>query len=169
MTNKNKSFIYRDAKGNITFREVTNISESEDYIQGRCLIDNGIRTFRQDRVLEDIENKELASERLQFHIDNAPEPSQATKNRLARKVNQGSAPEVCFTGFKKADKDRLIKLAESAGMFIRSSVTVSLNYLCCGYNAGPKKIETSRHQGTVVLSEKQFQNLIETGEIPEET
>ncbi|MCF6257692.1 MAG: hypothetical protein L3K25_15580 [Gammaproteobacteria bacterium] len=169
MTNKNKKFVYQDAKGNITFREVTNISESDDYIQGRCLKDNGIRTFRKDRVLEDIENNEIAPERLQFYIDNKPQLSQSSKNRLARKINQGSSPEVCFTGFKKPDKDRLIQIAESANMFIRSSVTVNLNYLCCGYNAGPKKIETSRHQGTVVLSEKQFLNLIETGEIPEET
>jgi len=168
MSNKNKKFIYRDAKGNVSFREVTNISESGDYIQGRCLIDNGIRTFRKDRVLENIENNELVPERLQFYIDNNPTPTQLANNRLARKINQKNSPEVCFTGFKKVDKDRLIKLAESSEMFVCSSVTVNLNYLCCGYNAGPKKIETSRHQGTVVLSEKQFINLIETGEIPEE-
>ena len=84
-----------------------------------------------------------------------------------RQINFLGKPEVHFTGFKKPDKNVLIELAETAGMFIRSSVTKKLQYLCCGYNASPKKIEDSRHKGVVVLSESQFRVMLETGEIPE--
>ena len=76
-------------------------------------------------------------------------------------------PEICFTGFKKEDKERLLKVAANAGLFIRSSVTSKLEYLCCGENAGPKKIDKARHQGIVALTELEFISLIETGEVPD--
>ena len=61
----------------------------------------------------------------------------------------------------------MIDLVDNADMVARKSVTVDLNFLCCGANAGPKKIEKAREQGVVVLSEEQFKTLLKTGEIPE--
>ena len=168
MSNENKVFIYRDARGNITAREVTNISETDDYIQCLCLKANALRTFRKDRVLEYLDSsKTKISERLTYHIANNPEPMPKGAGS-ARKINTTGSLEVCFTGFKKVDKEQLTALAESENIFVRASVTKNLDFLCCGYNAGPSKIEKSRHQGVVVLSESQFRNMLETGEIPEE-
>lgn len=76
--------------------------------------------------------------------------------------------EICFTGFKKAHKEKLAELAEVHNMIVRGSVTTHLDFLCCGYNAGPKKVEKSRMQGVVVFNEPQFLKMIETGELPEE-
>lgn len=166
MSNRNRIFIYRDARGSITAREVTNVSETDQYIQGICLKADALRTFRKDRVLEDISDKARINERLEYHIANNPEP--VVTGSSHRKIHTAGSLEVCFTGFKKSDKEQLIELAESSGMFVRSSVTNNLNFLCCGYNAGPKKVEKSRHQGVVVLSETQFKTLLETGEIPED-
>ena len=73
-----------------------------------------------------------------------------------------------FTGFKKDDKEKLFALAESEGLFVRSKVTSNLNFLCCGYNAGPAKIEKARQQGVIALTEAQFVTMLKTGEIPEE-
>ena len=167
MSDENKVFIYRDSRGNITAREVTNISETEDYIQCICLKADALRTFRKDRVLEYIGNQNQVSERLAYHIANNPKPMTKDIGTPRRKNIEGNL-EVCFTGFKKEDKEKLTKLAESEKLFVRTSVTKKLHFLCCGYNAGPSKIEKSRHQGVVVLSESQFRSMLETGEIPED-
>ena len=158
-----KIFIYMDARGNITAREVIDISETEDHIQCFCLTAEALRTFRKDRILEYLENQEQISERLAYHIANKPEP--ATK----RNTNTTGSLEVCFTGFNKADKEQLTALAESKNMCVRISVTTNLHFLCCGYNAGPGKIKKSRRQGVIILTENQFRLMLETGEIPEES
>lgn len=162
MAIESKMFIYRDVHGNISAREVSNISESDEYIQALCHSAQALRTFRKDRILEYISDINKVELKLQFHIENSPPPSNPIKRNPEKK------PEVCFTGFKKDDKQRLISLAESAGLYIRPSVTSKLSILCCGYNAGPAKMEKARHQGVMVLSESQFELLLKTGEVPEE-
>lgn len=52
-------------------------------------------------------------------------------------------------------------------MVVRGAVTINLEFLCCGYNAGPKKIEKARHHGVIILNESQFKTMLQTGEIPE--
>ena len=75
--------------------------------------------------------------------------------------------EVCFTGFKKADKERLTTLATENKMFVRSSVTQNLQVLCCGYNAGPTKVTAARMKGVLILDEEQFLHMTSTGEVPD--
>lgn len=75
--------------------------------------------------------------------------------------------DVCFTGFKAEDKKRLIATAEQNGMIVRSSVTQKLNFLCWGYNAGPKKIQAARARNVIAHNEEQFLSLLETGELPD--
>ena len=161
-----KKFIYCDARGVVSYWEVMNISETDKYIQGFCKNDNGFRTFRKDRVLEDIDNSTDHEQRLNYHIEHSPPPKET--RAYNRRANKSEKPEICFTGFKKIDKERLSKNAELAGMFLRDSVTKNLEFLCCGDNAGPKKIEKSRHQGAIILNENQFNEMLETGEIPEQ-
>ena len=48
-----------------------------------------------------------------------------------------------------------------------TSVTKNLAYLCCGQNAGPKKLEKARAQGVTLLTESDFYNLVGTGETPD--
>lgn len=165
MNDQPTEFIYKDSRGNITHRIIANISESSEYIQGICTKQNELRTFRKDRVLEYIIDSLSAKSRLIYHIDNNPKPRVITSK--PRKHNISCKSEICFTGFNKEDKEILVGIAESRGIFVRSSVTKTLNYLCCGYNAGPSKIEKSRHQGVVILTESQFKLMLETGEIPD--
>ncbi|NWC62926.1 BRCT domain-containing protein [Cedecea sp. P7760] len=65
---------------------------------------------------------------------------------------------ICFTGFGKKDKNELIEIAKARGYVVRSDVTKDLNYLCCGENAGPSKINKASQQGSEVLSAEQFLN-----------
>jgi len=153
------TFIYCNARGNITIRTVSNISETEDYLQGICLQAKELRTFRKDRILEKFPDEVSAEARLSYHISTSPPPRPVTHRQ--------NSIDICFTGFKSNDKERLKGLAENAGIVVRNSVTKSLNFLCGGYNAGPSKIEKARSQGAVFLNEEQFVKLLETGEIPE--
>ncbi|HFW3714471.1 TPA: BRCT domain-containing protein [Salmonella enterica subsp. enterica serovar 6,7:y:-] len=47
---------------------------------------------------------------------------------------------ICFTGFDKTKKSELIQIAKNRGFVIKNDVTTGLSYLCCGENAGPKKL-----------------------------
>ncbi|CAK8715549.1 BRCT domain-containing protein [Candidatus Electrothrix gigas] len=136
-------------------------------MQGYCVKANAFRTFRKDRVLENIDESSDVEERLQFHIENSSLTQKSQAIRAATRRSNTSAPEIYFTGFKKADKIKLVELAESEGMVVRGAVTINLEFLCCGYNAGPKKIEKARHHGVIILSESQFKTMLQTGEIPE--
>lgn len=157
-------FIYRNARNETKIQHIENVSISDDHYQGICLASGHLKTFRKDRILEMLSGKENSDERLNYHLVNAP-PTKESQSRIS---NKSGKAEVCFTGFKKDEKARLISFAEDNGMFIRSSVTKKLDFLCCGYNAGPTKIESARHQGVVILTEYQFTHLLETGEIPEQ-
>jgi NAD-dependent DNA ligase len=73
---------------------------------------------------------------------------------------------VCFTGFTKTERDELAKRAIATRLAVATSVTKSLSFLCAGENAGPAKLEKARGQGVVIMNRVQFENLLETGEIP---
>lgn len=167
MSESTELFIYRDSRGRITARELQDVSESDEYLQGFCLHASSLRTFRKDRVLEHIADPTLIDERLQYHIAVNPPPKEIIEHG-PRKMNRAGKAEICFTGFKKDQKAELTAVAEGAGMFIRTGVTRDLNFLCCGATAGPDKVAKARHQGVVALSEQQFRSLLETGEIPDD-
>ncbi|HHF2898717.1 hypothetical protein [Vibrio alginolyticus] len=59
-------------------------------------------------------------------------------------------------------------IVNSKEMMVRQSVTRHLDILCYDYNAGPKKLEEALSQGVMILNRRQFENLLETGEVPEE-
>jgi len=159
VSDSSTSFIYQDSRGNITAREITDISETEAYLQGYCHLANDLRTFRKDRILELLGNGDDVESKINHYIAISPPPKAPPKSHHLL--------DVCFTGFKSEDKKRLKEMAESIGMIVRSSVTRSLNFLCCGYNAGPNKIEKARAQNVIALNEEQFTQLLETGEVPE--
>ncbi|WP_330926951.1 hypothetical protein [Candidatus Sororendozoicomonas aggregata] len=171
MTAEEKYFIYCDAKGNLSAREVCSVSESQWYTQAISLDTHSIRTFRRDRIIEEVKCKDQLPERLDYHQKQATKPDSSLAPppgvipNLKRKASHSI--DICFTGFARSEKEHLAGLAENAGMIVRKSVTTNLNFLCCGSRAGPKKIETARNQAVVVLCEEQFKTLLRTGEIPE--
>ncbi|MGL6543382.1 BRCT domain-containing protein [Aeromonas caviae] len=75
--------------------------------------------------------------------------------------------KVCFTGFTKADKAGLTELAESAGMKVVTGVSASLDFLCCGDNAGWSKMKKANELGVPLVRDVQIRLLVETGELPE--
>ena len=88
---------------------------------------------------------------------------------LREKKARDDRLQVCFTGFNASKKLELCELAENKNMRVMSGVTKKLDFLCGGENSGPKKIEKAEEQGVQFLTEKQFKNLVKTGELPKET
>ena len=177
-------FIYQDAKGNLTARSVSGLSETEEHIQAICWSADTLRTFRKDRIVETIDSNKFDSkksikirlgERLSYYLENPPPKPIIPKRKKVKYIrkdrNEPKQPkkkglEICFTGFLKIDKTNLVDLAEEKGLIVRNNVTKWLDILCCGYNAGEKKIENARHQNVLIMNEEQFRQMLETGEIP---
>lgn len=153
-------FIYINAKGYIDAYSVTKISYSDNHIQGICKASNTLKTFRKDRVICQFESETLA-------IESVCKYSPDDYAHLITKPPKKETFDICFTGFKKADKDRLAGIATEHGLIIRSSVTQNLNMLCCGYNAGPTKVSTARMKGVIIIDESQFIDFLETCQIPD--
>ena len=65
-------------------------------------------------------------------------------------------PQICFTGFPPSKKEYLSGIAMENGLKVVKSVTVNLEYLCCGENAGPSKLEKAGAQGVAIISEHEF-------------
>ncbi len=85
-----------------------------------------------------------------------------------KKPNPNKGKEqICFSGFRPAEKDEIAKIAEEAGFKVVKSITKSLNFLCVGETPGPKKIEKAESQDVKILNAHQLILLLETGEIPE--
>ncbi|EMO5615840.1 hypothetical protein ACV8MQ_08280 [Klebsiella pneumoniae] len=155
-------FVYINANARIGAHSISNVSHSDNYIQGICQSAHSIRTFRKDRILKECTSADEAEQACQsllpenyIHLTKETKPKALTF-------------DVCFTGFKKADKERLIDVAGTHNLTIRSSVTQNLQMLCCGYNAGPTKVNAARMKGTVIIDEAGFMHFLETGEIPDE-
>lgn len=150
-------FVYINAKGEVKSYCLHEISESNDYIQA---IHHGVlKTFRQDRVIwrGACESEAAKVAETSQHIT-LPKPPKAPSHNLL---------EVCFTGFTKTKKAELTTASEAAKCLVRQSVTSNLDILCCGNNAGPKKVHAARRDGVLILTEQQFKYLLETGEIPD--
>ena len=154
-----KYFVYINTKKHVNAYTLYNVSESEEHFQGVCRKTNYLKTFRKDRVIKECSSYDLALIDLSEY--KGIEHPSFSKNS---KVNLF---EVCFTGFKKDHKERLISLATENKMSVRASVTQNLQVPCCDYNAGPKKVDAARMKGGVILDEEQFYSLIETGEVPD--
>ncbi len=179
-------FVYVSKNKVISAHSLQNPTEHGNYIQGYNRSElwehYGIRTFRKDRIIESFDSYHEA-ERYAEKLNSEPSLIDlssydlGTTNRTKYKryerpgmkapLDFSGALEICFTGFKKVDKDRLSKTAVEAGMIVRTDVTVNLHILCGGYNAGPKKLDVARMKGSLILSEPQLLALIETGELPD--
>lgn len=76
--------------------------------------------------------------------------------------------QICFTGFSVSRRKELEGMAETAHLDVVTRVTKNLRYLCAGPNAGPSKMREAKDKAVVIMSEQQFLNLLDTGELPDD-
>lgn len=163
---KTLAFVYVNAKGDEKRVQLTRWRESGLYLQGFD-VDGRWKTYRIDRVRA-YENG--AETWLHEPFQKPP----VLPNRLEVKVAK-KGPQILFTGFKKepgpngglSQRQSLEKMAEAAGFKVVKSVTQNLLYLVCGATAGPKKIESARAKKVFLLKKPDFEQLVETGELPD--
>lgn len=148
--------LYVNGKGEVKPYFLEDVSESDIYIQ--AIHDGKLKTFRQDRIIFEGDSFES----LEQEVDSLLKAG----DLIVKEPKVKALLEVCFTGFRKSEKIDLISYAESMKCQVRKSVTVGLDVLCYGDNAGPTKMRDARKKGILVLDKKEFISLLETGEIP---
>lgn len=82
-----------------------------------------------------------------------------------RNRKQRPSVNICFTGFTASAASEMKELAITNGFGVNSSVAKATTHLCCGSNAGPKKVEAAKARGLRILTDEEFQRMMETGEI----
>lgn len=156
-SNKLLQFEYCNVRGEVSVRHLIAWAEVGHYIKGKGLDDTHPLTYRKDRVVRYID----ASEGLLVvpHVKPPQRPSATT--------NKDDRPQILFTGFSAKRKVVLEAMATDTGLRVVTTVTQGLNYICGGFNAGPKKVERARAQNCWVMDERQFLAFVETGELPD--
>jgi len=166
------SFTYRDAKGEISHRELIQWKENSLYLQGRSSADMFPKTYRKDRIVAFVTGEDLL-------LNDAAPPAPSTQKRAApmefaaaaAASGQPTAPvngihQVLFTGFAAAQRAALESQAEESGMKVMKTAGKSLTFLCYGDNAGPTKVIKAQEAGAFIIDSEQFLHLIHTGELP---
>lgn len=141
-------FLYKNFEGEVYEWEIINPVDDGVYISGVAIPKLGYKTFRKKRILKYF-----------------PDDYVITPRPIIRKESINNI-EVCFTGFLKEKRAELERMsAEEFGILVRKNVTLGLDFLVIGQNAGPKKMEKAQEQGTIILDEDAFKTLLKTGEI----
>lgn len=166
------SFTYRDAKGEISHRELIQWKENSLYLQGRSLADTYPKTYRKDRIVTFIAGEDLL---LNDAAPPAPKtPPRSTGSEFAAaaaasgqpNVTIGGVHQILFTGFAAAQRAELERQAEESGMKVMKTAGKSLTFLCYGENAGPSKVLKAQEAGAFIIDSAEFGRLLATGEMP---
>jgi hypothetical protein len=149
-------FIYRDAEGKESTRELTNFTLKGSKFRGFCLDRNAIRTFQLDRVVTFLEGEDqlYVTEQRSPQRSEAPDPVRAGE------------PEITFSGFDAKTRASLEKTAKANGFVVRKSVTKNLDYFVAGQRRSGSKLEEAEDKpGCSVIDKEGFLWLIATGEV----
>jgi DNA ligase (NAD+) len=106
---------------------------------------------------ENIENQKiitrLTEHGIQFEINEKVNPNATDKLKGQTFVVSGV--------FSKFSREELKQLIEDNGGKIGSSISAKTNYVVAGENMGPAKLEKANQLGITILSESEFEGLLE--------
>ncbi|MEH6490737.1 BRCT domain-containing protein [Halopseudomonas sp.] len=151
------AFRYCDAKGANRTWILIWWTEKGAYICGGETSGSKPRTFRKDRVIE------YLSGSAQLVDPFTPAPP-----RISKTTATDARPQILFTGFAKQEKKDLEDKATEAGLRVVSGSTLALTFLCCGPNAGWRKVERARESGSFIMTAGQLSQLLESGVLPDD-
>ncbi len=153
-------FHYRDSKGLLSRRQLRNPSDDGFYLRGYDLESKGVKTFRKDRIICFFDQACDEYLTVESVADHKP-------IYRAHAAHADYTFEICFTGFSDKEKKSLTQQATQANMKVVQSVTVRLNFLCIGPNAGYKKMLKAEEQGVILITTDEFFALVNDGVMPE--
>lgn len=167
-------FSYRDAKGDVSQRELIQWSENSVYIQGRSAGDSFPKSFRKDRIVEILLGAELllndaappAPTLLPKPRPAAIAVSAAASHQPQPKTPLGGINQILFTGFAASHRADLEQKALKSGLKVMCTPGKTLTFLCYGDNAGPTKVAKAQEAGAFIIDAEQFLSLVTTGEMP---
>ena len=107
--------------------------------------------YFQDSDNIDVLNK-LKDAGLIFSIQ---EKSKSVNNRLSNK-------KIIVTGTFSSSRDELKDKILFLGGTISSSISKNIDFIICGENPGPTKIEKANQLGLKIISEEDFYEMIQT-------
>jgi len=150
----NLTFLYRKPDGEEVEAVLSNWRESGRYLIGFNPEIGMPRTYRKDRVV-------------QYHNDCDKQLGQPFTDPppIVRKAK--TVPKILFTGFAASERSALEQYAIDSGFQVVKTPTKQLDYLCCGPNAGPAKVEKARLAGAWLLNDHDLTVLVETGVLPD--
>ena len=163
--------IYVNTKGQAGVQHLVEIQKKDAntnefyYYNGWSELQDKVKTLRSDRILQRFDSVEQAETALSTM--DIPLSTHREYYEPQYHISRPDAFDICFTGFKKADKEELVKLAKDNDINVCQNVTLHLNMLCYGYNAGPVKLKKAMAKGVFIVNRDQFESFLETGEIPE--
>lgn len=156
-------FWYTDFEGNLSHRIVDVKELDDEYLEAYCHEKEDWRTFRVERIddeIVDINTGEILT-KTDWLANHGIYTIKKFYQRNDDFDEDDDLIEICFTGFKQADKARLERLAMENDYIVRKSVTQNLTYLVCGKTAGPAKRSQAERQGVIILDEEEFLALID--------
>jgi Ca2+/Na+ antiporter len=163
------TFIYRDSKGEVSFRHVEVRLLDDDRFHGVDLDINETRTYLYERVLETLPTEKvskMSEQQIQKLVASYQKNYQVTETKKSNRVMKKEGDfAICFTGFKALEKAELINLAKESGIIVRTKVSHNIDMLVCGESVGPSKLESAKKSGIVITDEEGFRNFLETGEL----
>lgn len=152
-------FTYRDSRGDVSTRELSNWRVSDLRLRGFDLDREAPRTFRLDRVVEVLEGADSLAAARQRPAQEGPEPEPDRRRQ--------GAPEIHFSGFDAQTKRSLERTAEAHGFKVRKSVTKNLDFFCRGARPSQDKLAKAEVKpGCTVIDKDGFLWVVATGEIP---
>lgn len=149
---KSFAFNYTDSRGHTTDWTIEDWNETGRYIQGVCTAEEQLRTFRKDRI-----NRYLGDGEFVLREPYSPPLSKVE-----------ARPEMALTGSLKIRRTELQAMATVEGMLVRKAVAQKLVFLCCGPDAGFKKVESSAFKGCFILEDEALLEMLETEELADE-
>ena len=158
--------VYKNRFNEVKPYAVLIIEESEKFLTVYDFSEEKVKTFKPEWVLDSTPSLSEAfatSERIQEKYEIIP------RNKTGRHfANTEKYLEVCFTGFPKAEKERLTQLAKDNDLFVRTGIAQTLGLLVCGETSGWAKLKkASELHIPKVYGAEGFEKFLETGEVEE--
>jgi len=157
--------VYRNRFDEVKPYEVDILVQGDEDWDVMDLLEKKRKTFKVSGVLS---QHDSYAEALSVASVRQGEFSIQERKPFSDRSNRSEKFEVCFTGFPRAEKEKLIADAKSAGLFVRTDISENLGLLVCGPTAGPSKLKKANDKGIPrVFGGEGFANFLQTGEYSE--
>lgn len=163
--------VYITSHKQIGVYSISNLNIDDIYFKGYCIQKNRVITLRADRIIKQFDDLALAEN----YAQNIPQDvfylfdtllNQQRKEKITPIYKIG----LCFTGFKKAKKEELIKLATENDLRVVENVSGAVDFLIFDKESktvGPTKLAKAEKLGIKIINDEEFLYMLETGVVPD--